>query len=97
MSNTPLSTARSILGVLALVALDTVREIATAIAVEFRRKLNVSDDDCLDGIMRDVTAGGLAQRDSRHYRGRAAQCGVHEQLSSFRPAWSAPQPRSAFC
>jgi len=46
----------------------TVREIATAIALEFRHKLRLGDDELLDGILQDVTRGGLVSQDSRYYR-----------------------------
>lgn len=45
----------------------TVREVATAIALEFRQKLKMSDEDLLDGILGDVTKGPISQQDSRHY------------------------------
>jgi hypothetical protein len=46
----------------------TVREVATAIAAEFRQKFNASDDELMDGILRDVTRGGLERQDSRYYK-----------------------------
>lgn len=49
----------------------TVREVATAIALEFRQKLSGSDDDILDGILDDVTKGSISQQDSRHYPRRS--------------------------
>ena len=46
----------------------TVREVASAIAAEFRRKFSAGDDDLLDGILRDVTKGPASEQDSRLYQ-----------------------------
>lgn len=46
----------------------TARQVANAIAEEFRQRLGVGDDELLDGILRDVTEGNSASQDSRFYK-----------------------------